>query len=208
MKLSTRFLTVPLIFILAFSMNAGADTVKMDKEVPNFTLKDATDKEHSLKDLSRDKKATVLMFISTQCPVSNAYNERVVALHNDYKDQGIQFIGINSNRNESVEEIVEHNKTNKFSFLVLKDLKNEIADKFVAKRTPEVYLLGDKRILRYRGAIDNSQKNPETHYLRETLALVVAGKEIPENLKKTKAFGCTIKRVRRVRKEPSRDRTP
>jgi peroxiredoxin len=208
MKLSTRILTVTFIFILAFSMNAGADTVKMDKEVPNFTLKDATDKEHSLKDLSRDKKATVLMFISTQCPVSNAYNERIVALHNDYKDQGIQFIGINSNRNESVEEIVEHNKTNKFSFLVLKDLKNEIADKFVAKRTPEVYLLDEKRILRYRGAIDNSQKNPETHYLRETLALVVAGKEIPENLKKTKAFGCTIKRVRRVRKEPSRDRTP
>ena len=208
MKLSTRILTVTFIFILAFSMNAGADTVKMDKEVPNFTLKDATDKEHSLKDLSRDKKATVLMFISTQCPVSNAYNERIVALHNDYKDQGIQFIGINSNRNESVEEIVEHNKTNKFSFLVLKDLKNEIADKFVAKRAPEVYLLDDKRILRYRGAIDNSQKNPETHYLRETLALVVAGKEIPENLKKTKAFGCTIKRVRRVRKEPSRDRTP
>ena len=208
MKLLTRILTVTLIFILAFSMNAGADTVKMDKEVPNFTLKDATDKEHSLKDLSRDKKVTVLMFISTQCPVSNAYNERIIALHNDYKDQGIQFIGINSNRNESVEEIVEHNKANKFSFLVLKDLKNEIADKFVAKRTPEVYLLDDKRILRYRGAIDNSQKNPETHYLRETLALVVAGKEIPENLKKTKAFGCTIKRVRRVRKEPSRDRTP
>ena len=208
MKLLPQILVLTFIFTLAPSVIADVDTVKMDKEVPNFTLKDAMDKEHSLKDLSRDKKATVVMFISTQCPVSNNYNERIVALHNNYKDQEVQFIGINSNRNESVEEIVEHNKTNKFSFLVLKDLKNEIADKFVAKRTPEVYLLDDKRILRYRGAIDNSQKNPETHYLRETLALVVAGKEIPENLKKTKAFGCTIKRVRRVRKEPSRDRTP
>jgi peroxiredoxin len=208
MKLFARILTVTFVFIIAFSMNAGADTVEMDKEVPNFTLKDATDKEHSLKDLSLDKKATVLMFISTECPVSNAYNERVLALYNDYKDQGVQFIGINSNRNESVEEIVKHNKASKFSFLVLKDLKNAIADKFGARRTPEVYLLDEDRILRYRGAIDNSQKNPETHYLRETLDLVVAGKEIPENLKKTKAFGCTIKRVRRVRKEPSRDRTP
>ena len=203
MKLLTRILTV--IFIVAFSVNVGADTVKMDKEVPNFTLKDVMDKEHSLKDLSHEKKATVVMFISTQCPVSNHYNERIIALHNDYKDQGVQFIGINSNKNESVEEIAEHNKTNKFDFVVLKDLRNEIADKFGARRTPEVYLLDQKRMLRYRGAIDNSQQNPETHYLHETLDLVVAGKEIPEDRKKTKAFGCTIKRVR---KKQDRSRTP
>ena len=205
MKLLTRILTAIFIFVLVFSMNAGADTVKMEKEVPNFTLKDAMDKAHSLKDLSHEKKATVVMFISTECPVSNHYNERIVALHNDYKDQGVQFIGINSNKNESVEEMAEHNKTNKFDFVVLKDLRNEIADKFGARRTPEVYLLDEKRILRYRGAIDNSQKDPETHYLRETLDLVVAGTEIPEELKKTKAFGCTIKRVR---KQQDRSRTP
>lgn len=205
MKLLTRILTMIFIFIVVFSVNVGADTVKMDKEVPNFTLKDAIDKEHSLKDLSHEKKATVVMFISTQCPVFNHYNERIIALHNDYKDQGVQFIGINSNKNESVEEIAEHNKTNKFDFVVLKDLRNEIADKFGARRTPEVYLLDEKRMLRYRGAIDNSQKTPETHYLRETLDLVVAGKEIPEDRKKTKAFGCTIKRVR---KKQDRSRTP
>ena len=147
MKLLTRIFTMIFIFIVAFSVNGGADTVKMDKEVPNFTLKDAMDKEHSLKDLSHEKKATVVMFISTQCPVSNHYNERIVALHNDYKDQGVQFIGINSNKNESVEEIAEHNKTSKFDCVVLKDLRNEIADKFGARRTPEVYLLDEKRRL-------------------------------------------------------------
>ena len=205
MKLLTRIVTVTFIFIITLSMNVSADTIKMDKEVPNFTLRDATDKEHSLKDLSHEKKAIVVMFISTECPVSNAYNERIIALLNDYKDQSVQFIGINSNRNESVEEIAEHNKTNRFEFVVLKDLRNEIADKFGARRTPEVYLLDEKRILRYRGAIDNSQKNPETHYLRETLDRVVKGQEIPEDGKKTKAFGCTIKRVR---KERDRSRTP
>lgn len=205
MELLTRILTAIFIFSIAFTMNASADSVKMDKEVPSFTLKDAMDTEHSLKDLSHEKKATVVMFISTQCPVSNEYNERIIALHNDYKEQGVQFIGINSNRNESVEEIAEHNKTSKFDFVVLKDLGNEIADKFKARRTPEVYLLDEKRILRYRGAIDNSQKDPETHYLRETLDLVVTGEEIPGDRKTTKAFGCTIKRVRKQR---DRSRTP
>lgn len=205
MKLLIRIFALILIFTLASSVIADTDAVKMDKEVPNFTLKDPMDEEHSLKDLSRDKKATVVMFLSTQCPVSNEYNERIIALHNDYKDQGVQFIGINSNRNESVQEIAEHNKANEFHFLVLKDLKNKIADNFRARRTPEIYLLDDKRILRYNGAIDNSQKDPKTHYLREALDLVVAGKEIPKDLKKTKAFGCTIKRVR---KERDRNRTP
>lgn len=205
MKLLIRTFALIFIFALASSVIADADVVKMDKEIPDFTLKDAMDKAHSLKDLSRDKKATVVMFISTQCPVSNTYNERIVALHNDYKDQGVQFIGINSNRNESIKEIAEHNKANEFHFLVLKDLKNKIADNFKAKRTPEIYLLDEKRILRYHGAIDNRQQDPETHYLRVALDLVVAGEEIPEDLKKTKAFGCTIKRVR---KERDRSRTP
>ncbi len=205
MKLLPRILTLIFVFTLSIGVPSYADTIKIDKEVPNFKLKDVKDKEHALKDLSRDKKATVMMFISTECPVSNDYNERIVALHNDYKDQGVQFIGINSNKNESVKEIAEHNRANKFGFLVLKDLKNKIADKFRARRTPEVYLLDEERILRYRGAIDNSLQNPETHYLRQVLDLVVDGKEIPEDLKTTKAFGCTIKRIRR---EQRRDRTP
>ena len=205
MRILTRLHALIFVFTLILGAIADADTAEMDKEVPDFTLKDAMDKEHSLKDLSQNKKATVVMFISTECPVSNAYNERIIALHNDYKDQGVQFIGINSNRTESVKEIVEHNEANKFQFLVLKDLKNEIADNFGAKRTPEIYLLDGKRILRYHGAIDNSQDDPETHYLREALDLVVAGKTVSEDLKKTKAFGCTIKRVR---KERSQNRTP
>ena len=156
MKLLPQILTLIFTCTLFAGVLSYADTIKIDKAVPNFTLKDVKDKQHSLKDLSHDKKATVIMFISTECPVSNDYNERIVALHNDYKDQGVQFIGINSNKNESVKEIAEHNKVNKFGFLVLKDLKNKIADKFRARRTPEIYLLDEKRILRYRGAIDNS----------------------------------------------------
>ena len=45
MKLLTPILVLTFIFILAFGMLTDAATVKMDKEVPNFTLKDAMDKE-------------------------------------------------------------------------------------------------------------------------------------------------------------------
>ena len=127
MKLLTRSLTTIFMFIVAFSVNVGADIVKWIRKSPTLRSKIRWTKAFAQR-LSHEKKATVVMFISTQCPVSNHYNERIIALHNDYKEQGVQFIGINSNRHESVEEIAEHNKTNKFDFVVLKDLRNEIAD--------------------------------------------------------------------------------
>ena len=192
-----------LIFTFAFAVGmfakAGDDEhkVEIDKGVRDFTLKDVMGLEHSLKELSKDKKTTVVMFIATQCPVSNHYNERMVKLFNDYKNKGVQFIGINSNKQESVEEIAKHSQEHGFQFTVLKDPGNKLADYFGAKRTPEVYLLDEKQVLRYHGAIDSSENEPQkaTPYLREVLGIVLAGKEIPAEQKETKAFGCTIKRV-------------
>ncbi|MBI1923462.1 redoxin domain-containing protein [Candidatus Poribacteria bacterium] len=196
MKKLTFILALTFTFVCAFSMfaKAGDDEhkVEIDKDVHDFTLKDVMGLEHSLKELSKDKKTTVVMFIATQCPVSNNYNERMVKLFNDYKDKGIQF-----------EEIAKHAQEHGFQFTVLKDPGNKIADYFGAKRTPEVYLLNEKLVLRYHGAIDSSEHEPQkaTPYLRDVLDLVLAGKEIPAEQKETKAFGCTIKRVEQEMKK-------
>ena len=200
MKKLTFMLALAFTFAFAFGMFAEAGEehqVEIDKEVHDFMLKDVMGKAHSLKELGKDKKVTVVMFIATQCPVSNNYNERMVKLFDDYKDKGVQFIGINSNKQESVEEVAKHSQEHDFKFTVLKDPGNKIADYFGAKRTPEVYLLDDKLTLRYHGAIDSSEHEPEkaTPHLREVLGLVLAGKAIPTDQKETKAFGCTIKRV-------------
>ena len=68
------------------------------------------------------------------------------------------FIGINSNKQETIAEILAYNKKHSFKFPILKDLENEIADYFGARRTPEVFLLDAERVLRYAGAIDDSSK--------------------------------------------------
>jgi peroxiredoxin len=208
MKTAKRMLVLTLALVFAFGMlaEAGSDgKVKMDKKARDFKLKDAMGKTHSLAELSKEKKAAVVMFIATQCPVSNAYNERMAELHDSYKDKEIQFIGVNSNRQEPAKEIAEHSKENGFEFVVLKDLNNKIADYFGARRTPEVYLLDENLTLRYHGAIDNDQYNPKTAtpYLKEVLDLVVAGKEIPKDMRETKAFGCTIKRIKTERTRKS-----
>lgn len=181
------------------------EKVKFDAVVKDFTLKDAEGTDFTLYKLSEEKPVTVVLFLATQCPVATDYAERIAALVKTYEKKNVQFIGINSNKQEKVAEILAYNKKHGFKFPVLKDPENKIADYFGARRTPEVFLLDAKRVLRYAGAIDNSRKEPTKHYLKDALDLVITGKDIPKASKKTRAIGCTIKRVR---KTGVNDRTP
>jgi peroxiredoxin len=164
-----------------------------DKLVP-FTLKNYDGRDVNLASF-QGKKALVLMFMATQCPVSNAYNERMAAISTEYAAKGVSFVGLNANRQESVEEVAEHAKAHGFPFPILKDVGNVQADVFGAQVTPEVYVYDSSWTLRYHGRIDDNQKgtNITSPDLRNALDAVLAGKEVPA--KETKAFGCTIKRV-------------
>ena len=122
----------------------------------------------------------------------------LLPLSKSYDKKNVQFIGVNSNKQETIAEILAYNKKHSFKFPILKDPENKIADYFGARRTPEVFLLDAERVLRYAGAIDDSRKEPTKHYLQDALDLVIAGKEIPKASKRTRAIGCTIKRVRKT----------
>ena len=127
-------------------------------KVENFSLNDYNGKKFQLTDY-KDSKAIVFMFISTQCPVSNAYNERMASLYNDYKDKKVMFVGINSNKAETPDEIKEHAQEHNFGFTILKDVNNVIADKLDASHTPEIYVVHPKTFdVLYHGRIDDSQR--------------------------------------------------
>jgi peroxiredoxin len=188
MKQINKFFAV--LVLLSTSFLFAGDVTKVE----NFKLKDYNGKEHQLSDF-KNSKAIVLIFVATQCPVSNDYNTRMEAVYNDYKDKEITFLGINSNKQESIEEIKQHAKDKNLSFPILKDEKNIIADKLSATVTPEVYVLnGDFEVL-YHGRIDDSRKESEVKIkdLRTALDHVLDNKSVTN--KRTKAFGCTIKRV-------------
>lgn len=210
LHISRTFRSICLVIVLVgMSMNVGfgnekAKKVEVDTLVKDFTLQDPDGTSHALYKLSKEKSATVVLFLATQCPIATDYAERIVALVKTYEAKNVQFIGINSNKQEKIEEIPPYNEKYGFEFPVLKDPENKIADYFGARRTPEVFLLDAERILRYAGALDNSPKEPTKHYLQDALDLVITGKEIPKTSKKTRAVGCTIKRVRKM----DIDRTP
>ena len=162
--------------------------------IEDFTLPDVDNNDHSLKSLA-GKNGTVLLFIAVQCPVSNAYNERMEKLAQDYKAKGINVIGINSNVKEDAAAVKAHAAEHKFTFTILKDPANKIADRLGATVTPEAYFLDANNKLLYHGRIDNARnvEQLETSDLRNALDAALAGKAIEKT--EAKAFGCTIKRA-------------
>lgn len=138
---------------------------------------------------------TLVMFISVQCPVSNAYDDRMNALYQDYAAKGVKFIVVNSNRTEPAAAVQAHAREHNFQFSVYKDENNVVADRFGATVTPETYVIDAQGVMRYHGSIDDSQNlaRVSTNRLRLALDAILAGKEPPQT--ETKAFGCSIKRV-------------
>lgn len=201
--MKTRNLSILLasLFVIAgavFASGARAEgevvPLAIGSTIEDFTLPDADNKEHSLKSLA-GKNGTVLIFIAVQCPVSNAYNERMAKLAEDYNAKGIAIIGINSNVAEDCAAVKAHAAEHKLSFPILKDAGNKIADRLGASVTPEAYFIDVNNKLLYHGRIDNARNAAqiETSDLRNALDAALGGKTIEKT--EAKAFGCTIKRA-------------
>ena len=161
--------------------------------VADFTLPDADGREHSLSSL-KGRHGTVLIFVSTQCPVSNAYDERMEKLAQDLRGRGVNVVGINSNVAETPADIKRHAAAKKLTFTILKDRGNVIADRLDAQVTPEAYFLDASNKLVYRGRIDNSRNGDSitSQELRDAVEATLAGKPVAKA--EARAFGCSIKR--------------
>ena len=194
--------TLLLAFALSVTVSSAArggtderaSGVAVGSTVADFKLPDANGKEHSLAAL-KGKNGTVLIFISVQCPVSNAYNERMEKLAQDYKARGVHVIGINSNVAETPDAVRDHAAQHNLTFPILKDKGNRVADQLGALVTPEAYFLDASNKLVYRGRIDNSRNGDSVsaNDLREAIDATLSGKAVAKT--EARAFGCTIKRA-------------
>ena len=194
------FLAAILVIALAAVAGSGRNTTDIPappaigSAIEDFTLPDADGVNHSLKSLM-GKKGAVIIFVATKCPVSNAYNDRMEKVYEDYQAKGISVIGINANSTEPAAEVKSHAAEKGLKFAILKDDGNKIADRLGANHTPEAYVIDASGKLVYHGRIDNAQNtaNITSNDLRDTLDAILAGKPVAKTT--SMAFGCSIKRV-------------
>ncbi len=190
-----------LIAAFAFTFTAtgfAADTKPestIGTKAPSPTLT-AVDGTATKFDSVRGKSATVLVFVSFECPVSNSYIAGLNELAKTHAEKGVAVVLVcpTEDPRDAVEKSVAGYK---LSVPVLLDSKKELAAGLKATCTPEAFLLdGDGRV-RYRGRIDDGysarlKRNPvvTTHELDDALVAVLAGKAVATPV--TKAVGCEI----------------
>jgi peroxiredoxin len=172
--------------------------------VPNFTLPDIHRRPRGF-DTFKEKKAFVIAFLDTECPVTNLYVPTLVELHKQYADKGVQFLAINASNQDSFVSVSAHAQDREIPFPVLKDFEQTAADALGAKRTPEVFLLDADRVIRYHGRIDDQygvgvrREKPTRNDLKEAIDELLAGKAV--STPHTEAAGCVIERAKKPRVE-------
>jgi len=189
----TAFLMVVAMAILAVPVVLAAE-LKVGDDAPTWKgIVGIDDKEHGLADY-KDAKVIVLAFITNHCPVAKAYEDRLIAMQKDYQGKGVQVIAVNVNNlpADKLEKMKERAAEKKFGFPYLYDPSQAIGLACGAKVTPHVFVLDRERKLAYVGAVDDDMKATEakTHYLRDALDALLAGKQPPKA--ETKPVGCVI----------------
>ncbi len=194
MRLGRLAILVTGVLVLSCAAASGGPAI--GAPAPSFTLTTLDGRAFSLEEAAKSHSAVVVMFIATQCPYSNAYNDRMRDMATAYEKKGVLFVGINSNKTESAEEAIAHARQHGHTFPIMKDPGNRVADLYDARRTPEVFLVDRDGKLRYHGRIDENYEDASkvaSPDLRNALDALLGGQPIARA--ETKAFGCSIKRV-------------
>jgi peroxiredoxin len=181
-------------------------TLSIGAVAPDLTLPGVDGRTHTLKDFA-NARILVVIFTCNHCPTAQAYEDRIIRLHADYKDKGVALIAISPNDpkavrldelgytdlGDSLKEMKVRAKERKFAFPYLYDgdtQKTALAYGVLA--TPQVFIFDRERRLRYVGRIDDSDvKEVTSHDTRNAIDALLAGKPVP--VERTRVFGCSTK---------------
>jgi thiol-disulfide isomerase/thioredoxin len=161
-----------------------------------FSLQDTVGKTHNSGDL-RQSKATVFIFVGTDCPNSNTYAPLLARLYRDYSERGVAFYNVYSDPAETADTVRKHDADYLVPFPALLDPHQTLARQTGARSTPEAVMFAPDGQELYRGRVDDrfvdlgkTRFHPSEDTLREAIEAVLQGKPVPHPV--TKVLGCAI----------------
>lgn len=190
----------------AWAAPKGMKTLEIGQAAPDFALPGVDGEIHQLKDFA-DAKVLVVVFTCNHCPTAQAYEDRIIKIHDDYKDRGVALVAISPNDakavrldelgytdvGDSLEDMKIRAKDRKFPFHYLYDGENQkVSAAYGVLATPHVFIFDADRKLRYVGRVDDSDIHEvKSHDARNAIDALLAGKPVP--VEKTRVFGCSTK---------------
>ena len=193
----------------ALSGAARADdsftTAKLGTKIANITFAGVAGKTATLYDFQANK-AIVVVVLNFDCPNSTGYAPALAELCRIYRDKGVAFLGLCPSDDEDATTIRKKAAEYTLGFPVYKDDKLIAVKALEATTTPEVFVLDQNFVMRYRGRIDNRysarlKKNLKagSDDLRNALEELLAGKAV--STPATQAIGCPISPEKTVKKD-------
>ena len=186
-KLQLITLAITLFLLSSFQLPIGWEKIMLvNSNVQTSTIQVIT-----------QRKPTVFIFISPECPLCQSYTLTINQLIKKYANIGIQFLGIVPGTDFSSEQVLSFNRTYKSTLPIWFDKQLKLTQAIGAKITPEVFFVSNNGKLLYSGRIDNwayelskKRKVITQHDLINALESYIHHK--PITITKTKAIGCFI----------------
>jgi peroxiredoxin len=151
--------------------------------------KDAT---LSLEDIKED--VVVLVFLANHCPVVTAYEDRIIDYTNDYKGKNVKVVGVcvNDMDPDRLPAIKTRVADKGYNYVYGYDESQKTGKAYGAAVTPQFFVLDKDRVIRYTGAMDDSQNEAKVNktYLRDAVDAVLAGESV--EVAETQFIGCRV----------------
>jgi peroxiredoxin len=162
-----------------------------------FALRGTDGRLHSTDDY-RDARILGVVFTCLHCPYALAWEDRLIRIQRQYADRAVQLLLVNpTDPRRHPEDGEEHMRRRAqqrgYPFPFLADPGQQVAWRYGATRTPEVFLFDAARILRYHGAVDDAYEDPaavQHPYLHQAVEALLAGRTPPHP--QTPVVGCRI----------------
>jgi len=145
-----------------------------------------------------DAKAVAMVFVTVDCPISNAYAPEMTRIYKAFADRGVRFYLVHVDPDVDAEDVKKHAKEYKLlGPTLLLDPQHRMVKYAGATITPEAAVFSAKGELKYRGRIDDlygglgeKRRTIANRDFRDALTAVLAGKPVKEKF--THAFGCYV----------------
>lgn len=149
-------------------------------------------------------KVVIVHFWSDRCPAEVHGDPVTKQLEKTYEGKDVVILGIAANQNELGQQPPEDADFSKqypnlrkqiekvgFAHRMLADHGNKLSSLFQAKTTPHCFVIDQKGVLRYAGALDNDlserKGDKATVYVKDAADALLAGKEV--EVKETRSYG-------------------